>query len=272
MTEINSAALTIMLVQHGVSQSKTRNVEIIRKYAAEAAAQGADLVVFPEGMMVAAAGNPDLAADSESLNGQFTTAVCEAASANGIAIVAGMFESSGDGRVYNTLIASESGGSLVAVYRKIHLYDAFAYRESDTVIPGDVELVTFTCSGMTVGLMTCYDLRFPELARALVLEQSAHVLVVPAAWANGPLKEDHWTVLSRARALENTVYLAVCDEAGAHTCGLSMVIDPAGVVTANAGEIEGSIKATMTRLRIEQARSMNPSLRNVRMRRTPSVG
>ena len=115
-----------------------------------------------------------------------------------------MFEVSDDpDRPYNTLVVVDRDG-LRASYRKIHLYDSFGYKESDRLLAGPVEPVLVDVGGFRVGLMTCYDLRFPELARELV-SRGAELLVVPSAWVAGPAKVDHWRTLATARAIENTV-------------------------------------------------------------------
>ena len=118
-----------------------------------------------------------------------------------------MFERSDDpNRPFNTLVAFGPAGDLVASYRKTYLYDSFGYRESDRLTAGDGSPVTIKTDELTLGLMTCYDLRFPEFARLLV-DADAEALVVPAAWVRGPQKEDHWATLLRARAIENTCYV-----------------------------------------------------------------
>ena len=113
-----------------------------------------------------------------------------------------------------------------ADYRKIHLYDSFGYRESDRLAPGPSSRSLVDVGGFRVGLMTCYDLRFPELARALV-DRGAEVLVVPAAWVAGPRKVDHWRTLLRARAIENTVFVVAAGQPGPRYTGHSMVVGPA---------------------------------------------
>ena len=112
--------------------------------------------------------------------------------------------------------------------------------------------------------MTCYDLRFPELARALV-DAGAEVLVVPAAWVAGPRKVDHWRTLVRARAIENTVYVVAAAQSAPRYAGHSMIVDPLGDVLAEAGDADETIRATLTRAGLDEARRTNPSLANRRM-------
>ena len=173
-----------------------------------------------------------------------------------------MFETSADpARPTNTLVTR---GAANVAYRKIHLYDSFGYRESDALAAGPLEPVTVDVSGFRLGLMTCYDLRFPELARALV-DQGAEVLVIPAAWVAGPRKVDHWRTLVRARAIENTVYVVAAGQPGPRYAGHSLVVDPLGDVLAEAADGPALLRATLTRSALEGARATNPSLTNRRM-------
>jgi deaminated glutathione amidase len=120
-----------------------------------------------------------------------------------------------------------------------------------------------SCEGLAVGLMTCYDLRFPEFARALV-DAGADVLAVPAAWVAGPLKEDHWVTLLRARAIENTVYVTAAAQTGKAYSGRSMIVDPLGVTVAALGDAEGLATADVELQTIAAVRDRNPSLANRR--------
>jgi predicted amidohydrolase len=144
------------------------------------------------------------------------------------------------------VVAYDAAGALVAAYRKIHLYDALGQRESELVEPGS-EPVLCDLGGLRVGILTCYDVRFPELARALAAG-GAQLLVVPAAWAAGLFKEEHWVTLVRARAIENTVWVAAAGQVpdladpapGAPTgIGRSMLVDPMGTVRLDLGPGRG---------------------------------
>ena len=154
-------------------------------------------------------------------------------------------------------------GDLLATYRKTYLYDSFGYRESDRLTPGDGAAVTIKADDVTLGLMTCYDLRFPEFARGLV-DAGAEALVVPAAWVRGPLKEDHWATLLRARAIENTCYVVAAGQTGATYIGCSMIIDPMGVALAALGDETALAVADVTPSRLADVRRRNPSLENRR--------
>jgi predicted amidohydrolase len=214
---------------------------------------------------------------AEPLDGPFCQGLSEAARSAGLAIIATLFEPAPDGRVYNTTVGYEADGSLAAVYRKIHLFDALGYRESDSVAPGS-ELVVASLAGLRVGFMTCYDLRFPELARALAIA-GADLLVLPAAWAAGPFKEEHWVTLVRARAIENTIWVAaagqVPDPAEPPTraptgIGRSLLVDPMGVVRLDLGITADLGIGTVDTEQTASVRAMLPSLAGRRTDILPS--
>ncbi|WP_328989481.1 carbon-nitrogen hydrolase family protein [Kribbella sp. NBC_01245] len=257
--------MKIAVVQTSSGQDKSANIATVRHWIAAAAAKGPELVVLPEAVMADfAVEGGSVGALAEPLDGPFVTALKEAAREHGTAIIAGMFETSCDAaRPHNTLLAIGANGKLLGAYRKIHLYDAFGYKESDQLTPGDVEPVVVEVAGRRFGLMTCYDLRFPELSRALV-DAGAEVLVVPAAWVRGPLKEKHWETLLTARAIENTCYVAAAAQNGRKYSGLSQVIDPQGVTIAAVGEDDGFAVATIDADRLSEIRKRNPSLLNRR--------
>ena len=205
--------MKVALVQVAAGLDKAENLRSVHALVSEAAQSGPDLVVLPEAVMHDfGPTDSDLAAVAEPLDGPFVSALAFLAREHGTAIVAGMFEAT-DGLPYNTLVALDANGDLIAAYRKVHLYDSFGYRESDRLTPGPLEVATVDVADARIGVMTCYDLRFPEIARLLV-DAGATVLAVPAAWVRGPLKESHWDTLLRARAIENTVYVAAAAQCG----------------------------------------------------------
>jgi predicted amidohydrolase len=178
-----------------------------------------------------------------------------------------MFERTDDPeRPHNTLLVR---GRAQGEYRKVHLYDSFGYKESDRLVAGPWQPTVVDVDGWAVGLLTCYDLRFPELARALV-ERGAEVLVVPAAWVAGRTpeeherKQDHWRTLVRARAIENTTYVVAAGQPEPRYTGRSLVVAPDGDVVAEAGPDAEVLLATLERGRLERARETNPSLANRR--------
>jgi len=224
---------------------------------------GADLVVLPEAFArdFGQAGS-DVSAFAEPVDGPFGRAVAKAAEATSATVVAGMFEVAHDpDRPFNTLVAD---GPHPTTYRKIHLYDSFGYRESDRLTGGPLEPVVLDVAGWQVGLMTCYDLRFPELARELVA-RGAELLVVPSAWVAGPGKVMQWQTLLRARAIENVCWVVAAAQPGPRYCGHSMVVSPTGEVVAEAGDGDEVLHATLDLRIVDEARGVNPSLANRRM-------
>ena len=263
--------MRVSLIQFSASTDATENLEAVTGLVTRAAAtpptQPFDdhLIVLPEAAMHDF-GAPDLPLGpaAQSLDGEFVTALADLAVKVGATIVAGMFEASSDpDRPFNTVVAIGRQGELVAHYRKAHLYDSFGYRESARMTAGDGVPVVVPFEGVTLGLLTCYDLRFPELARALV-DAGADTLVVPAAWVRGPLKEDHWATLLRARAIENTSFVLGAGQSGPSYIGCSMVVDPMGVVLAGLGAGEGTATADLDPQVIGEVRRRNPSLANRR--------
>jgi deaminated glutathione amidase len=235
-----AAGMRIALCQMPISPDPAINLERVAEAMAAAARQGADLAVFPEATQ--ARFGSDLRAVAEPLDGAFGSGLAELAREAGVALVAGVFEPAPDGRVYNTAVAYAASGDLVAAYRKIHLFDSLGERESALVAPGS-EPVVADLAGIRTGFATCYDLRFPELFRTMVARR-AELIVVPGAWAAGLFKEEHWVTLVRARAIEDTVWVAaagqVPDPASPPTraptgVGRSMLVDPMGTVRADLG-------------------------------------
>lgn len=261
--------MRVVLVQFAAGLEVDDNVAALTRWAGE---QPSDLLVAPEAVMHDF-GPPDLPLGpvAQALDGPFVARLAELAVARRTAVVAGMFERSDDpGRPFNTLVAIGPDGELRGAYRKAHLYDSFGYAESDRLHRGDTMACVVDVGGFRVGLMTCYDLRFPEHARALV-DAGAELLVVPAAWVRGPLKEDHWATLLRARAIENTVFVAAAAQCGQHYCGRSMLVDPMGVPVAALGEADGVIAGDIDRDRLTAVRRTNPALSHRQWSVTPRL-
>jgi predicted amidohydrolase len=189
---------------------------------------------------------------------------------HGITLVGGSITEVREGRekLSNTCLVFEPSGELVAVYRKIHMFDVevggHVYRESEAEEPGEETLVC-ELEGWRVGLSVCYDLRFPELYRILALE-GAELVTVPAAFTLYTGK-DHWELLVRARAVENQCYVAAANEWGTHeggkaSYGRSSIVDPWGVVLAQAADEDTVVSAELDRAHLERIRRTLPSLAN----------
>lgn len=237
---------------------------------AQAERGGADLLVLPEGVLARFTEDRHRIREvAQPLDGPFVSGLREATAGGRATVVAGIHEPSGDGRVFNTLVALRDG-ELVARYRKIHLYDAFGDQESAHVRPADEPPVVIDVAGTQVGLMTCYDVRFPELARLLV-DAGAEVLALPAAWVRGPAKERHWEVMLAARALENTCWVAASGECGPRNIGNSMIIDPLGTVRARLSHSPGLAWAETDPETTLAARRTLPVLANRRFAVSPQL-
>jgi predicted amidohydrolase len=256
-------SLRLALVQQTASLDPAANRELVASLAGRLE-DDTDLVLLPEAFMRDfGAPSSDISAFAEPLDGPFVAALTDLAAATGATVVAGMFEVSDDpARPFNTLAVVGPDG-LRASYRKIHLYDSFGYRESDRLAAGEVEQVLVDVGGVQVGLMTCYDLRFPEHARELV-RRGAQLLVAPSAWVAGPAKVQHWRVLVAARAIENTAFVAAVGQPGPRYTGHSLVVGPAGDLLGELGDGDRVLTVSIATEDLEQARADNPSLLNRR--------
>ncbi|MDO4632037.1 MAG: carbon-nitrogen hydrolase family protein [Corynebacterium sp.] len=238
--------MKIAIGQISTGPNKTDNLELVTHATTVAAQNQAQLIVFPEATMQAF-GTGRLDETAEPLDGAFVDKLTTLAHDHNIAIVLGMFRPADqittDGktinRVFNTAIVVQPDGTRIH-YDKIHTYDAFGYRESDTVKPGN-QLVTFTYDNLTFGLATCYDLRFPEQFRQLA-RRGAEVILVPISWAGGPGKLQQRQLLIQARALDSTSWLVAADQThyenttAPRGVGHSAFVRPDGSIAMEAGE------------------------------------
>ncbi|WP_298227955.1 carbon-nitrogen hydrolase family protein [Gryllotalpicola sp.] len=255
--------IAVAVAQFAPGADVDANIEAIRDLTEAAVARGAQLVVFPEysSFFVDPVGAAFLDA-AEPLDGPFTTALAAVADEVDVTVVAGLAESgSTPGRFANTVVAVQPGAGIVAAYRKQHLYDAFGAHESEWVEPGALdEPQLFDVGGVTIGLQTCYDLRFPEITRRIV-DAGAELVLVPSEWVAGPLKDFHWRTLIAARAIENTVYVAAADHVPPVGVGASMIVDPMGVALAELEDEPDIALAHVSTEVLAQVRATNPSLK-----------
>lgn len=270
--------MRVAIGQFAATPDWRSNLDICVRYVDDAERGGADLLVLPEGVLARFVEDAErIRAAAQPLDGPFVTALREHTAGKQVTVVVGVHEpltgeaggDTEDGRVHNTLVVLR-GGEIVTTYRKLHLYDAFDMRESARVLASSDEPVVFDCAGLRVGLMTCYDVRFPELAR-LLADRGAQLIALPAAWVRGPGKERHWEVMVAARALENTVYVAACGECGARNIGASMLVDPLGTVRARLGGAPGLLWASADAEELATARRQLPVLANRRFAVDPAV-
>ena len=243
------------------------NLERAETLVARAAATGADIVLLPEKWDVIG-DHEQLLAGADTLDGGTVEAMRGWARTHGITLVGGSVSERREGRekLSNTCVVLDPQGEIAAVYRKIHLFDVeaggFVYRESDAEEPGDEPVVT-EIEAWPVGLTVCYDIRFPELYRILALE-GALLFTVPAHFTLYTGK-DHWELLLRARAVENQCYVAAATQIGEtipgrQSYGRASIVDPWGIVLAQAPDEETVIAAELERARLEAIRARFPAL------------
>jgi predicted amidohydrolase len=247
-----------------IDSRRRRAASLVRDQA------GVDLVVLPELWTTGAFAYERFETEAEPLEGPTYEAMAKAASDAGVWLHAGSIpersasrggSGTDDGRIYNTSLVFSPSGELAAAYRKIH---RFGFDKGEAVLMGaGSELVTVRLPETTVGVATCYDLRFPELFRSLV-DAGAETLVIPAGWPER--RRSHWTLLARARAVENQAYVLACGTAGTHAgvpqAGHSIVVDPWGEVLAEAGDDEEVLTVEFDPARVGTTREQFPALKD----------
>jgi predicted amidohydrolase len=261
--------MRVAAVQLNSGDDKSRNLEVAERLVGEAAGDGAELVCLPEKWTVL--GDSDaLLAGAEPLDGPSLSAARGWARALGIHLLAGSVAERVEGqqRLSNTSVLIDPDGEDVAVYRKIHMFDVevegVSYRESENEQGGD-EIVTAPLGDVQLGLSVCYDLRCPELYRILAV-RGARVVTVPSAFTT-PTGRAHWEILLRARAIENQLYVVAAAQIGETlpgkpAYGRSLIVDPWGLVVAQAADEETVISAELDRRHLQGIRAKLPSLAN----------
>ncbi|MFJ3882766.1 carbon-nitrogen family hydrolase [Streptomyces sp. NPDC090077] len=259
------ASLIQIAVNEGesVASRRQRAAELVREQS------GSDLVVLPELWTVGAFAYEQFETEAEPLDGPTFEAMSKAASDAGVWLHAGsVVERAGDGSLYNTALVLSPSGELAATYRKIHRF-GFDQGEAVLMSAGD-SLTTVVLPEQTLGLATCYDLRFPELFRGLV-DAGATTLVVSAGWP--ARRREHWTLLNRARAVEDQAYVLACATAGTHAgveqAGHSLVVDPWGEVLAEAGPGEAVLTVDLDPAKVAETREQFPALKDRTLGRHP---
>jgi predicted amidohydrolase len=249
--------MRVGLAQYGATPDVAANLGRALEVAEAARRRHVDLLIFPEVFMYRppAEETRPPAEIAETLDGPFMQGVTRAAAEHGLYLVMGVWERApGETyRAYNTAVLLSPAGERLAVYRKVHLYDSFNGRESDRIVPGNEPPPVATTPLGRIGLQICYDIRFPEWSRILALG-GAEILVVPTAWVSGPLKEEHWITLVRARAIENTCWVAAAGQIQHDRIGRSLVVDPMGVIVADGGDEPGLVVAEVDLDRVRRVR------------------
>ena len=262
----------VALVQMRSSENKEENLKESVDFISKAADRNASLICFPEFQMAFSPlkqSPKDLANNvAEHIDGgNFVSALCRSAKRNKIGVIAEIYEKSNDEnefKVYDTAVMINNKGQITSVYRKLHLYDALGFKESDKLIQGNVIEKPVLTSVGNIGLMICYDIRFPEMSRILTVN-GADILVVPSAWVYGIMKEDHWRTMIMARAIENGSYIIAPDQVGNIFSGRSMVADPFGTVLLDMGDKQGMDVVEIDKSRVMKVRESLPLLKNRRL-------
>ncbi|WP_327368437.1 carbon-nitrogen family hydrolase [Streptomyces sp. NBC_01217] len=257
------------LIQIAVDPDESVNSRRRRAASLIAAQHGADLVVLPELWPVGAFAYTDFEDEAEPLQGPTHEIMAKAAADAGVWLHAGSFvERADDGTLYNTALVFTPEGERAAAYRKVH---RFGFDKGEAVMMGAGEdLVTVALPQTTLGLATCYDLRFPEMFRGLV-DAGAETLIVAAGWPER--RRAHWTLLARARAVENQSYVLAVGTAGTHAgiqqAGHSIVVDPWGEVLAEAGADEEVLSVEFDPSKVAATREQFPALKDRRLGLAP---
>jgi predicted amidohydrolase len=264
--------LRVAAVQINSSADPAVNLVVADRLTRAAAADGASLIVLPE-KWTAMGGDEELRAAAETLEGPSLQWARATARELAIDLVAGSIleRVSGQDKLANTSVHVDPRGDVKAVYRKVHMFDVEvggrAYRESELEDPGEEIVLSQTADGVELGMSICYDLRFPELYRILAV-RGARVIALPSAFTLATTR-DHWEVLVRARAIENQAFVIAANQVGAHpgghrSGGRSMIVDPWGVVLAQAPDTDAHIGAELDLERQREIRARLPALANRR--------
>ena len=259
--------MKVAVVQFKASINKEENLKKIISYISKASSKNATLCAFPEFMMLYTKSSQtakELTSLSETINGNFILTIAKAAKENHIQVIGSFYErSKKNNRVYDTSFVINHLGKVISTYRKIHLYDALGFKESDKLIPGSKISKPVSTSLGKIGMMICYDLRFPEMSRALALAGS-EVLIAPSAWVKGPMKEEHWITINKTRAIENGCYVIAPDQVGNIYCGRSLVVDPYGKVLLDMKKKQGISFVGIDLKKVKETRKVLPLLKNRR--------
>jgi predicted amidohydrolase len=264
--------LRVAAVQLNSTADPAANLAVADRLTRAAAADGASVIVLPE-KWTAMGSDEQLRAAAESLDGPAIGGARATARELGVELVAGSIVERVDGqeKLANTCVHVDRSGEIRAVYRKLHMFDVEvagrSYRESDLEDAGDEIVLSETAEGLQLGLSICYDVRFPELYRILAV-RGARAFPLPAAFTLATTR-DHWETLLRARAIENQAFVIAANQIGEHpggnrSGGRSMIVDPWGVVLAQAPDGEAHIVAELDLERLEQIRAQLPALANRR--------
>jgi predicted amidohydrolase len=258
------------IVQMKSSVNKELNLLHSLKLINEAAKKKARLICFPEFQM--AYSPPEQKSESlykiaEEITGNFVSTLSNSAKQNRINVIATLYEiintNEKNHKVFDTGVIINELGKLQSIYRKVHLYDALGFKESKKLLAGSIIEKPSKTSVGKLGLLICYDMRFPEISRILTVN-GANILVSPSAWVAGFMKREHWEIMVRARAIENGVYVLAPNQVGNIYCGHSMAIDPFGSTIVDMENREGIEFIDIDSSKIDTTRRTLPLLMNRR--------
>ncbi|MEN2999413.1 MAG: carbon-nitrogen hydrolase family protein [Acidilobaceae archaeon] len=254
--------MRLALLQYGAGRSKEESRKAVERLLQRYEGKP-DLIAFPEYSPLDPTGirAPELWEQGEELSGEWFKFLGSVAQTMNSCVVGSLLERSPQPpKVFNTAVLLNRQGDLLGVYRKTHLFDALGYRESAVMVPGNELFEPREACGAKIGLAICFEIRYPEIFRSQAL-RGAQLVVVPTAWYRGPLKEESLSVLARARAIENGIFLAVPVQYGPNFTGRSMVVDPNGVIVAEGGVGEKVVEARIELEEIERVRERAPLLK-----------
>lgn len=258
------------IVQMKSSEEKEHNLAYSVKLINEAAKRKAQLICFPEFQMAyspAEQKTESLHRIAEKISGNFVSTLSNSARQNKINVIATMYEiintNEKSQKVFDTGIIINELGKVQSIYRKVHLYDALGFKESKKLLAGSIIEKPSKTSVGNLGLLICYDMRFPEISRILTVN-GANILVSPSAWVAGFMKKVHWEVMVRARAIENGVYVLAPNQVGNIYCGHSMAIDPFGATVLDMKNRQGIEYVDIDTAKIDTTRRTLPLLMNRR--------
>ncbi|WDU54593.1 carbon-nitrogen hydrolase family protein [Taylorella equigenitalis] len=267
------SVLKVAVGQFPATNDIDLNIKKIKCLYESAAQQNAELIVLPEASMCSFASELEVLKKlAKEETPRFIEQIKAFSKEFNMYTIVGVLSNSSiedDSRIENHLLVIDPNGLQIVDYSKIHVYDAFSFKESDKVRPATLQedsshFGIFNIKEFKIGLINCYDLRFPELARSLI-DLGANVLSVSANWVTGAFKETHWEILLRARAIENTSYVLASGQTRPKGVGLSMIIDPLGFIINGCGDEEGVIVSEINSDRLNKVRQLVPCLANRRL-------
>ncbi len=254
--------LIIGILQIEATNDKNINIERAYKLIRQYGKVEANVIVFPEYFMspINTLTPQELYSIAEQVDGEFSRKLVNIAREYNANLIVPIFERSKIyPKVYNTIILIQPNENVRVVYRKIHLFDAYGYRESDYMLKGDKLSEIIELNNTKIAFSVCFDIRFPELYRIYALK-GVEVVISPSAWFKGPLKEETIRFLAQARAHENTIYLVIANQTGKMFTGRSFIVDPLGVILLDLGIDEKYYEYTIDVDYIQKVRRILPVL------------